>query len=234
MWSLACVLFVIFCVVHAWARSGMTAPDFLVLRGAFVYCRLLHRWSANRRNPFPKQGAAIIVCNHTCSADASFVMAASDRPISFLVANEHYHIHPIAHAILKHMRCVPVVRTGHDPLALRRAMTRLAMGDLVCIFPEGNLSGVALGRPRVAKPGVAFMALLSRLPVYPVHIVGGPRTDQILNSWVLPTRQAVHVVFGKPVDLTPYYDRPRTRQLLEEVTRVLMEKVMQLRKDRKT
>jgi 1-acyl-sn-glycerol-3-phosphate acyltransferase len=218
-------------MVHAWARSGLPLFDFLILRGAFVYCRLLHRWSANRHNPFPKQGPALIVCNHTCSADATFVLAACDRSISFLVAHEHFHMHPIAHAILKRLRCVPVVRTGSDPLALRRAMTRLAVGDLVCLFPEGNLSGVALDRLRVAKPGVAFLALVTRLPVYPVHIMGGPRTDQLLSSWVLPTRQAVHVVFGNPVDLTPYYDHPRTRQLLEEVTRVLMEKVMELKKD---
>jgi 1-acyl-sn-glycerol-3-phosphate acyltransferase len=109
-------------------------------------------------------------------------------------------------------------------------MTHLAMGDLVGVFPEGNLSGVALGRARVPKAGVAFLALTSRLPVYPVHIFGGPRTDQLLPSWLLPTRHAVRVVFGKPVDLTRYYDRPRTRQLLDEVTLFLMEKVMALEK----
>jgi 1-acyl-sn-glycerol-3-phosphate acyltransferase len=226
MWSLICVLFVTFYLVRAWARSGMTLIDFFILRVAFVYCRLLHRWSANGRNPFPKQGAAIIACNHTCSPDAAFVLAASERPISFLVAHEHFYMHPIAHTILKQLHCVPVVRTGNDPLALRRALTRLAMGELVCVFPEGNLSGVALGRSRPAKLGVAFLALSSRLPVYPVRIIGGPSNDQILSSWLLPTRRAVRVVFGRPIDLTAYYDRPRTRQVLEEVTSLIMKNIM--------
>ena len=230
MWSVACVFIVVFSLIRARARSGLTWMDFFILRGAFVYCRCLHRWSANRRPPFPKRGPAIILCNHTCSADAAFLLAACDRPVSIMVAHEHFNIHPVAHAILKHLRCVPVMRAGPDPMALRRAMARLARGDLLCLFPEGNLSGVALDRFRRAKPGVAFLALESRVPVYPVYIAGGPRTDQLLNSWVLPTRQAVRVLFGKPVDLTPYYDRPRRRQLIEEVTRVLMDKVEELKK----
>jgi 1-acyl-sn-glycerol-3-phosphate acyltransferase len=218
---------VVFALFRAWVRSRLTWLDFVILRGAFVYCRLLHRWSANRC-PFPRQGPALILCNHTCSADATFVLAGSDRTISVLVAHEHFNIHPIAHAILKHMGCVPVIRTGHDPIALRRAMTRLEQGALVCIFPEGNLSGIGLGRCRQAKPGVAFLALVCRLPVYPVYIAGGPRTDQLLNSWVRPTRQAVRVTFGQPVDLSAYYDRPRSRPLIEEVTCLLMKKVEEL------
>jgi 1-acyl-sn-glycerol-3-phosphate acyltransferase len=228
MWAATCVVIVVLCVFRAWRRSGQSWADFLILRGAFVYCRLLHRWSARVRHSFPKQGPAIIVCNHTCSADATFVLAGSDRLIGFLVASEHFNIHPIAHAILKHIGCIPVVRTGQDPVALRRALTRLAMGDLVCLFPEGNLSGVGLGRHRPPKLGAAFLALITRLPVYPVYISGGPRTDQLLKSWILPTCQAVRVVFGEPIDLSVYFDRPRTRPLLEEVSLVLMEKVVEL------
>jgi 1-acyl-sn-glycerol-3-phosphate acyltransferase len=230
IWSLACVFSVVYLLFRAWVRSGLPWQDFLLLRGCFVYCRFLHRWSSNKRNPFPKEGPAIILSNHTCSADASFLLAACDRPIGFLVANEHFNLHPLAHAILRHMGCVPVIRTGQDPLALRRALAHLALGQLICLFPEGNLSGVALQRYRKPKPGVAFLALASRLPVYPVFIAGGPRTDQLLASWVLPTRQAVHVVFGNPIDLSAYYQRPRSRALIEEVTALLMAKVDELRR----
>jgi 1-acyl-sn-glycerol-3-phosphate acyltransferase len=231
LWSLACVLFALFVVTRAKERSGLSWADFFLLRGAFLYCRFLHRWSANRFNPFPSRGPALIYCNHTCSADATFLLAASDRTISFLVAREHFQVHPVAYRILKHMRCVPVMRDGADPAALRQAISRLKAGHLVCLFPEGNLSGVGLGRWRHAKPGLAYLALMSRLPVYPVLIQGGPRTDQLLNSWVLPTRQAVHVIFGPPVDLQVYYDRPRTRMLIEEVGEFLMAKVGELGRD---
>jgi 1-acyl-sn-glycerol-3-phosphate acyltransferase len=228
MWSAVCVAGVVCGLVRDWARSGLSWRDYLVVRVAYVYSRLLHRWSITRRCSLPGRGPAIVVCNHTCSPDAAFVVAAWQRPVSFLVAGEHFDLHPVGHAILKYLHCVPVVRSGPDPRALRRAMTRLAMGDVVCLFPEGNLSGVALGRVRVCKPGAAFLALTSRLPVYPVHIAGGPCTDDIVKAWLLPARQPVHVVLGKPIDLTPYYHRPRTRQLFEEVTCLLMEKVREL------
>ena len=166
--------------------------------------------------------------NHTCSADATFLLAASNRTIGFLVAYEHFNVHPFAHAILKHLNCVPVTRTGQDPLALRRALRNLKRGELVGLFPEGNLSGVALNRQRPAKAGAAFLALSSRLPVYPVYISGGPRTDQLLDSWVKPTRRAVHVTIGSPVDLTAYYERPWNRVLFEEVTALLMAKIAAL------
>ncbi len=230
MWSLACVLVAIYALLRAWLASGLTWMDFVILRGAFVYCRLLHRWSANRSRPFPPDGPAIVYSNHTCSADAAFLLAACDRPLGFLVASEHFNVHPVAHAVLKHLRCVAVIRTGQHPHALRRALAQLQQGAMVGVFPEGNLSGVGLGRRRTAKPGVAFLALVSRAPVYPAYIAGGPRTDQLLNSWVLPTRQAVHVTFGEPVDLAAYYHRPRTRALIEEVTGVLMAKIDELRK----
>src|SRR5438874_137231 len=128
MWSVVCVFIVVFAFFWAWVRSGLSWMDFIVLRGAFVYCRLLHRWSSNRRNPFPSHGPALILCNHTCSADVTFILAACDRPVSVLVAKEHFNLHPVTHAILKHLRCVPVMRTGSDPIALRRALARLAAG----------------------------------------------------------------------------------------------------------
>src|SRR5450755_4450471 len=98
IWSAACVFIVVYFFIRAWVRSGLSWIDFVLLRGCFVYCRLLHRWSSNKRNPFPQQGPAIILCNHTCSADATFLLAASDRCIGFLVANEHFNLHPFGHA----------------------------------------------------------------------------------------------------------------------------------------
>lgn len=228
MWSVVCVFLVVYGIFRAWVRSRLAWMDFLILRGSFLYCRLLHRWSTNSPCPFPLTGPALIVCNHTCSADPTFLLAAVDRTFSVLLANEHFDLHPVTHAVLKHLRCVPVVRTGPDPVALRRALDRLAAGHLLCLFPEGNLSGIGLNRVRRAKHGVAYLALVSRVPVYPVYIAGGPRTDQLLKSWLMPTTRAVHVVFGKPVSLAHFYERPRTRQVIEEVTDFLMAQVTSL------
>jgi 1-acyl-sn-glycerol-3-phosphate acyltransferase len=203
--------------------------DALILSGARAYACLWHRWSSNGPAPVPTAGPALLVSNHTCSADPMFLLAGSPRLISFAVAREHVNIHPLARRLLNYARCVGVKRNGRDPEAARQLIRRLADGCLVGIFPEGNLSGVDRRRLGQARHGAAFLALVTRAPVFPVYITGGPCTDQLLRSWLLPSRRPVRVTYGPPVDLAPYYDRPRTRRLLDEVTQHLMACILQLR-----
>ncbi len=233
MWALVCVIIILFRCFHLWVRSGLPWFTFIILRGGWVYSHLWHRWSTNRPAPFPAQGPALIICNHTCSADPAFLLAAVDRPLCFVVAREHFNVHWFAHAILKELRCIPVVRGGNDPTSLREALRRLAEGGLVVVFPEGGLSGVGRNRLRPGRPGTAYLALKARVPIYPIYIAGGPRTEQLLESWMRPSPRAVRLIFGQPIDLSAYWDRPRTRQLIEEVTELLMDKIAELNPDRR-
>jgi 1-acyl-sn-glycerol-3-phosphate acyltransferase len=200
--------------------------EYLITRGSRVYARLWHRWSSNRDDPLPTTGPVIVVCTHTCSADPTFLLAVGRRRLSFLVAHEFYYTHPLISFILDTLHCIPVRRGGHDPFALRRALRRLLdENGVVCLFPEGNLSGVAKGRPSRAKAGAALLALRSRATVIPAFIHGGPRTDQLLYSWLIPTRRAAHIRFGPPLDLSAWFDRPHTRATFEEVRDVIMQHV---------
>ncbi len=217
-------------ILLRWRWYGIDWYSYLILFGARIYARLWHRWGSNCwMAPFPETGPFLVISNHTCSADPAFLLAACKRPISFLVAREHYDVHFLIRNLLNHLSCIKVARGGNDPVALRQAIRRLQQGMPVCLFPEGGLSGVAKNRILHAKPGIAFLALVTRVPVYPLYISGGPRTEQLLNSWVWPTPKAVHVTFGKPIDLTAYFGRPITRKLIEEVTGVIMDHVRALR-----
>jgi 1-acyl-sn-glycerol-3-phosphate acyltransferase len=122
-----------------------------------------------------------------------------------------------------------VRRDGKDAMAARQALQRLREGLVVAIFPEGNLSGVARGRLRIAKAGAAWLALRSDCPVVPGYIEGGPRTHRLLESWIWPSRRAARVHFGPPVDLSSYRSRPIHRGLLEEVSALLMRKIQEAR-----
>jgi len=206
----------------------MPLLDSFILGATRAYTHLWHRWSSNGPSPVPATGPAILVSNHTCSADPMFLLAGSSRLISFAVAREHFSFHPLARWLLDYAHCVPVTRNGRDACAARNLLTCLAEGRVVCIFPEGNLSGVVRNRFIAYKHGAAFLALATRAPVFPVYIAGGPRTDLLVNSWVLPTPRAVRVNYGAAVDLSPYYGQPRTRRLLEEVTRRLRECILEL------
>jgi 1-acyl-sn-glycerol-3-phosphate acyltransferase len=211
-----------------WLRSGRTLLEAFGLDVARLYAHLWFRWSGGR-SPLPAEGPAIVVANHTCSADPAFLLANAPRLFGFLTSREHYHVHPLIRRLLDYLGCVPVTRNGRDGTAARGALRRLAQGRIVCVFPEGNLSGVARGRPRAARHGAAYLALRSRAPVYPASISGGPHTDRLLRAWLWPRGKSVRVRFGPPVDLSAYYGHPYDRRLLEEVTNLLMARVLALR-----
>jgi 1-acyl-sn-glycerol-3-phosphate acyltransferase len=212
-----------------WLRSGKTLFDFICLPLSRGYAQLWHRFSGPRTTMIPRSGPVILVSNHTCSADPMFLQAAFPRIPCYLTAEEHYNAHAFIHYVLSSMSCVPVCRNGRDVGAALRALRRLAEGHLLCIFLEGNLSGVARGRLRHGKQGAALLALRTRAPVYPAYIHGGPRTEKLLLSWVWPPRGHVRVFFGPPVDLSAYYERPRTRKVLAEVTALLMDHINALK-----
>lgn len=229
MWSLAVTGIVVVLVLARKRRSGLPWVEFILLGVSRISVRLMHHWYTKGQAPIPAAGPALLYCNHTCSADPVFLVATLTRVPSFLVAQEHYGVHPRIFQLLEYLGAVPVRRDGCDPASLRKALSRLRNGRLVALFPEGNLSGVERGRLRSPKLGLAFLALVSRAPVYPIYIHGGPRTHHLLPSWILPSFRPLKLCFGPPVDLSMYFERPRTRASIEEVARYLMRQLEELR-----
>jgi 1-acyl-sn-glycerol-3-phosphate acyltransferase len=229
MWALGLAALLLVWFLAEVRRSGQPLAVFAFQQVACGYARLWHRASSNGPAPLPAAGPALLYANHTCSADPMFLLGTSPRPLSFLVTREHYAMSFITRAILDTLRCVPVSRTGRDVKAARQALHRLDEGCVVCVFPEGNLSALALGRPGKPKLGLAYLALKRRVPVYPARITGGPRTHHLLASWLRPARVPVRVVYGPPVDLSPYHGRRLDRRLLAEVGDRLMRHLETLR-----
>lgn len=217
-------ILIVLVLVVRWRRSGWGLGPFLCMEAVYLYVRLWHGCRC-RGWPLPRGGPAIVVANHTCSADAALVTAICPRPPCFLIAGPYY-----ANALLRRffesIHAVPVMRDGGDVTAVRLALRRLQEGHILVIFPEGGLSNAGRSRPRRGKAGVALLALLSGAPVVPVCIQGGPQTNQVLRAWLRPSR--AQVVCGRPVDLSGYRTRPRNRQVLEEVTQLILDRIAQL------
>jgi 1-acyl-sn-glycerol-3-phosphate acyltransferase len=209
-----------------WQWSGV---DWLHFFGKGVndfFARCWHGMAVVNKAPLPQVGSAILVSNHTCSADPAFVVSGWGGPISFLMAKEYYHL-SLVRGLFEYLGCVPVSRDGRDGCAIRRALRRLDENRVVCVFPEAWLSNYGRPRLRRGKGGAALLALRSRLPVYPVLILGGPQTNNLVRAWLQPSRG--RVIFGRAVDLSAYLDRPINRRLIEEVTRHLMNRIEALR-----
>ncbi|QCB93182.1 lysophospholipid acyltransferase family protein [Cellulomonas shaoxiangyii] len=127
---------------------------------------------------------------------------------------------PVLGRVLRATRQIPVHReTASAGDSLLTAVTALAEGECVVVFPEGTLTRDPDLWPMTARTGVARLALTTRAPVVPIA-QWGPQ-DLLARYGKVPRpfpRKKVTVVAGPPVDLSDLYDRPQDTATLREAT----------------
>ena len=147
------------------------------------------------------QGGFLLLPNHISFVDAIVLQLACPRQIRYIVAEEFYR-KPLLHQILKVAGCIPIT-SRRAKEAVRLAAEQIRAGDIVCLFPEGQLtrSGTLLRLQR----GYELIARQAEAPVVPVWL------DQLWGSIfsfqggrffkklprTIPYR--VMVAFGKPL-----------------------------------
>ncbi|WP_165221387.1 lysophospholipid acyltransferase family protein [Aquisphaera insulae] len=197
-----------------------------------AYCCILYRLRSNGWAPLPDHGPAILIANHTCGIDHMLLQAASRRVLGFMIAREYYEWREI-HWFCKLVGCIPVNRDGRDLQATRAAIRALESGRVLPIFPEGKVtaaSGRVLGPIR---PGTAYLAVRTGVPVIPAYLHGTPETDQIGESLTRPSRSEVR--FGPPVDLSDFRpEQAGDRAVQAEVSRRFQRAFLDLAGDRIT
>ena len=121
----------------------------------------------------PERGGALIVCNHVSYVDAPLLAGAVRRPIRFVMYKGIYDI-PVLNFIFRTGRAIPIAGEREDPAAYQSAFAAiregLAAGDLLCIFPEGRLTGD--GEIGVFRKGVERIVEETPVPVVPMALRG--------------------------------------------------------------
>ncbi|MDQ0789443.1 1-acyl-sn-glycerol-3-phosphate acyltransferase [Streptomyces sp. B3I8] len=125
---------------------------------------------------------------------------------------------------------IPVYRETTDALsAFRAAIHAVESGECVAFYPEGTLTRDPGLWPMTGKTGAARVALQTRCPVIPVAQWGA---NELLPPYakkpVLFPRKTHRVVAGPPVDLSDFYGREMTPDLLKEATEVIMAAITRL------
>ncbi len=197
------------------ATAGMTLagmlwaiwliPDTFVRLVLVILTNTLYRLRLVGEQHVPQSGGALLVPNHVSFIDGLLLIGSLDRPVRFVV-DSHYTEQPIFKPFMKALGVIPI--SSHGGLrvilkALREAGAALDTGELVCIFPEGQITrtGTLLpfrrGFERVVKGRTA--------PIIPVHL------DRVWGSifsfnhgrflWKMPERlpYPVTVSFGAPL-----------------------------------
>ena len=186
--------------VKSYRVTGLTPAQRAIYFIGLSLGRALYRITALGQQNLPT-GGFLLLPNHISFVDAIVLQVAyPHRQIRYIIDDTFYR-KPILHPILKLVGCIPITsRRAKD--ALRTAADAIRAGDIVCLFPEGQLtrSGTLLRLQR----GYELIARHAQAPVVPVWL------DQLWGSVFsykggrlfrklprVPYR--VSVAFGKPL-----------------------------------
>ncbi len=148
-------------------------PTFFLRFFAWVVSGLLYRVRYVNRDVIPRQGAAILVANHVSFVDALLLMAASPRPIRFVMDAQIFKI-PVLSWVFRKLNAIPITSAKDDAFLMEQAFLKVAKeledGQLVCIFPEGRLTPD--GEIGQFRQGVSKILALHAAPVVPCALQG--------------------------------------------------------------
>ena len=204
----------------------MLVPEYLLRFVAFIASRIVYRFKVSGDEHIPVQGAAILVCNHVSFIDAVLLMAASPRPIRFIMDHQIFRI-PVLGTLFRLAKAIPIAPQKVDAATYENAFAEarrvLDDGQLLCIFPEGGITRDGTLQP--FKGGIMKILETHPAPVVPIalrNLWGSffSRAEQG-GAMTRPFRRGafsrVGLVAGPPVpaaEVSPEHLHRRVEQLL--------------------
>lgn len=185
--------------------------------------RGLWRIHATGVHHIPEQGPAIIASNHLSYTDHYFLPSVVPRQIYFISKAQHFDV-PVQRWLFEQWGVIPLKRGDGDREAMARSLQILEQGRLFGIYPEGTRS--MDGKLHKGHTGVARLALMSKVPVIPVGMIG---TDKVLPKGKhMPKFQKVTIHIGAPMRFDEYHGMENDRKACREITDRVMHAIRDL------
>ncbi len=141
-------------------------PESIIRVMAMAVLSLFYRVSVKGEDQVPKHGGVLLVCNHVSYVDAIILQLGCPRVVRFIAYEDFFKI-PVLCFFLRLFKTIPI-SSKHAKDAIRIAADRLAEGEAVCIFPEGELTRT--GKMNGFRKGFELIARRAGSPVVPVHL----------------------------------------------------------------
>ena len=195
-----------------------------------ILTNTLYRLRIVGQQHVPHAGGALLVPNHMSFVDGFLLMASVDRPIRFVV-DAAYAKHPLFKWLMTAMKVIPITSAGDTRMilrALRSAGQALDDREIVCIFPEGQITRTGTLLP--FRRGFERIVKGRQVPIIPVHLdrVWGSifsfERGRFFTKWPERIPYPVSVSFGTPLPS----DTPAHK--LRDAIRTLGEAAWRLRK----
>jgi 1-acyl-sn-glycerol-3-phosphate acyltransferase len=148
-------------------------PEFTLRFGLWILAKFVYKLKYKGRSNIPHRGAAVIVANHVSYIDWFIISAACQRPVRFVMHHQIYNI-PVLKIIFRLAHAIPIAPAKEDADAKEKAFSDISQtlrdGDIVCIFPEGNITQD--GEMMPFKPGIERIIKSDPVPVIPMYLDG--------------------------------------------------------------
>jgi len=181
-------------------------PEFLMRFIAWLVINIVYRIRPTGLENIPREGPAVVVCNHVSFMDPIILGGSVARPMRFVMYYKIFQM-PFLNFIFKNAKAIPIASKQEDEELMNAAFeavdAELAAGNVVCIFPEGALTKD--GNVQKFRPGIEKIIARRPVPVIPVAL------GRLWGSWFsrqkhggirkIPGRlfARVPVIIGKPV-----------------------------------
>ena len=148
-------------------------PEFFLRFIAYLVNHVIYTLKVKGEEVVPKKGAALLAGNHVSFLDWMVVLGSIHRPVRFVMWHTYYNL-PLIKFLFRDAGAIPIGSGKTHPEVLQAAFDSidqaLANGELMCIFPEGQLT--ADGELGEFRRGIEGILERRSVPVIPFALTG--------------------------------------------------------------
>lgn len=171
----------------SWSSSAVFAVELILIAGMLIFflnpaltlrlillllrCTLLRLRTDGKEN-IPASGPVLLVANHVSLIDLLLIQSLTPRPVRFMIRQEVIDALPLLRFLFWYLGVIRVP-DQRRPKAMRRFLERgreeLRQGGVLCLFPEGGISGNGVlmrfrsGAAPLLPPGIQVSILPVRI-----------------------------------------------------------------------
>lgn len=148
-------------------------PEFLYRLLCYLLANVSYRLRIEGEENIPAEGPVVLASNHVTFVDWLLIAGACRRPARFVM---HYSFlkMPVARWFFKGAKVIPIASGREAPTVLKQSFEdisqALANGEVVCIFPEGQITRD--GKFNEFRAGIERIVERNPAPVVPIALSG--------------------------------------------------------------
>jgi len=179
-----------------------------------------------------RPGGWLLACSHVSHLDPFCIGSQLPRKVSWMARIEFYR-RGWTRALLGAVHAFPVNRQGVPVSAIKTALHRLKGGEVVGVFPEGEIKTAreSVLRGAEIKRGICLLAARANCPVLPCVILGTDQLNQI-GPWLPARRGRLWMACGDFIEPVHWPDKRAARaEMAARLERALVELYARLRRE---